>query len=246
MKGVILVAGQGTRLSPLTDHLPKCLVLINGKPILQYQLESLDRVGVQDCVIVVGYREQQVKHQFGPRFGNVDLTYVSNKHFRDTNNLYSLWVAKKHLVDDIVLLDGDVLLEHHLLEDIVHSPHPNIAVVDTFRSHMDGTVVLSEKGFVTSMILKSRQSTDFDYEPVLKTVNIYALSRATMREYLIPMLDTWVARGLTDQFYEAAIAQLVIQGDLQLAIHVTGLRRWVEIDTIADVRHAEIVFRDIA
>ena len=246
MKGVILVAGQGTRLSPLTGSLPKCLVLINGKPILQYQLESLDKVGVQNCVIVVGFLEQQVKDRFGRRFGNVDLTYVSNTHFRDTNNIYSLWVAREHLVDDIVLLEGDILFEHHLLEDIVHSSYSNIAVVDRFQSHMDGTVVLSEKGFVTSMILKSQQSTDFDYESALKTVNIYALSQATMRDCLIPELDTWVARGLTDQFYEAAIAQLVSQGELQLAIHVTGLSKWTEIDTVADVHCAEILFRNIA
>ena len=240
MKAVILVAGQGTRLRPLTNHLPKCLVQINGKPILQYQLESLDQVGIRDCVIVTGFLEQLVQRRFGPRFGNVDLRYISNKRFEDTNNIYSLWVAREHLLDDIMLIEGDILFDHHLLEDIGQSPHPDIAVVDRFQSHMDGTVVLAEDGFADSMVLKSQQSTDFDYSSALKTVNIYTLSRETMQRFLIPTLDTWVARGLTDQFYEAAIAQLVGQGDLQLAVHLTGARRWVEIDTIEDVNSAEL------
>ena len=240
MKAVILAAGQGTRLRPLTNRLPKCLVQVNGKPILQYQLESLDRVGVQDCVIVVGFMEQQVRSRFGPRFGNVALTYISNKDFKETNNLYSLWLAKKHLLDDIILIEGDILYDRQLMEDIWRSPHPNIAVVDEFQSHMNGTVVLSEEGFVSSMVLKSQQATNFNYKNALKTVNIYVLSQVTMDRYLIPTLDTWVAQGQTDQFYEATIAQVVSQGDLQMAVHRTGVRTWVEIDTIEDLNDAEV------
>jgi choline kinase len=239
MKAIILAAGQGIRLRPLTDRLPKCLVQINRKPIMQHQLESLDRVGIHSCVIVTGFREEQIRDYFGSKFANVDITYVLNNSFQSTNNIYSLWVAKKYLLDDIILIEGDILFDYLLLKDIVDNPYPNVALVDKFQSDMDGTVVLSKDGFVSSMILKSQQSTDFDYEPALKTVNIYALSHATMHKYLVPTLNKWVACELTDQFYEAVIAQIINQGNLQLAIQHTGLRRWIEIDTIEDACRAE-------
>jgi choline kinase len=239
MKAVILAAGQGMRLRPLTNHLPKCLVQINRKPIMQHQLESLDSVGIHSCVIVAGFREAQIRDYFGSTFANVDITYVLNNSFQNTNNIYSLWTAREYLLDDIILMDGDVLFDFPLLADIVHNPYPNVVLVDTFQPHMNGTVVLPKEGFVSSMVLKSNQLTDFDYEFALKTVNMYSLSQATMQEYLIPTLNKWVESGFTDQFYEAAIAQLIDQGNLQLAIQHSGLRRWIEIDTIEDACRAE-------
>lgn len=246
MKAIILAAGQGIRLRPLTNQLPKCLVQIDEKPILQYQLEALSDAGIHDCSIVVGFRAQQVQSYFGPKFADVDLSYTLNKSFKDTNNLYSLWLAKRYLRDDIILLEGDVLFDRLLLEDITRSPHPNVAVVDKFQSHMDGTVVFPKEDFVDSMILKSQQPTDFNYQTALKTVNIYILSRVAMRDFLIPTLDAYVAQGFTNQFYEAAIAKIIDEGNLQLAIHHTGIRKWVEIDTSEDVHHAEVLFGHMA
>lgn len=239
MKGIILAAGQGIRLRPLTKHLPKCLVHINGKPILQYQLEALDSAGIRNCVIVVGFMAQQVEEHFGSKFANINLTYVLNEYFKETNNIYSLWLAKRHLRNNIILIEGDLLFDRLLLEDIGHSPHPNVAVVDKFQSHMNGTVVLPKEGFVDSMILKSQQSMDFNYQTALKTVNIYVLNRVPLRDFLIPTLDSWVAQGFTDQFYEATISQIISQGNLRLAIHCTGIRKWMEIDTVEDVERAE-------
>ena len=238
VKAIILAAGQGIRLRPLTSQLPKCLVQIDEKPILQYQLEALSSIGIHDCAIVVGFMAQQVQSYFGSKFFNVNLSYILNKSFKDTNNLYSLWLAKRYLRDDIILIEGDILFDPLLLEDIKRNPHPNVAVVDRFQPYMDGTVVLPKGGFVDSMILKSQQSTDFNYQTILKTVNIYILSGVAMRDFLIPTLDTWVAQGFTDQFYEAIIAKTIEERNLQLAIHHTGIREWVEIDTIEDVHRA--------
>ena len=238
MRGLILAAGQGTRLQPLTNNLPKCLVEIAGKPILEYQLESLDKVGIHECAVVIGFLGDKVKHLFGPRFGNLSLSYISNIHFKETNNIYSLWLASQYMVDDIILLEGDILFESPILEDLISNHSSNAAVVDIFQSHMDGTAVLSENGFVSSMVLKSNQPTNFDYQNALKTVNIYKFSKETMRTQLIPTLDEWIVQGFTDQFYEATIAQLIEEGSIQLAIQSSGNRIWVEIDTVADIDRA--------
>ena len=242
MKAVILAAGQGTRLRPLTNHLQKCLVRVHGKPIMQYQLECLNRSGIQDCIIVVGYLGEQVQRQFGHRFGNVRITYITNEVFDRTNNIYSLWLARHELNDDILLLEGDLLFDEDLLGDLTQAQYTNVAVVDRFNPSMNGTAILAHEGLSTSMALKSQQSEDFDYRNALKTVNIYILCRETMAQQFLPTLDWYIARGLTGEFYEAVMAHLIARGDLQLAVHLTGSHKWTEIDTEEDLHYAERLF----
>ena len=242
MKAVILAAGQGTRLRPLTNRAPKCLVRLHGKPIMQRQLESLDKAGIKECVIVLGYRGDQVEYQFGPRFRNVEITYVNNERYEETNNIYSLWMARALLDDDIMLLESDLVFEDDLLDDLTQRTYPDIAVVDWFKPTMDGTVILAENGLARSMVLKAQQPEDFDYTYALKTVNIYSLSRDTMSRRFLPALDGYVDAGHTNSFYEAALAELVSQGKLELAVHLTGDRKWTEIDTVEDLREAETLF----
>ena len=242
MKAVILAAGQGTRLRPLTDHLPKCLVQVQGKPLLQYTLESLDQACIQHCVIVVGYLCDQVQQQFGPQFGKLRLTYVMNERYMDANNLYSLWLARHELDDDILLLECDLLFDEGLLGDVVQARFPDVAVVDKFQPPMDGTVILAESGMARSMVLKSEQGTDFDYRSALKTVNIYKLCQSTMRHQFLPLMDRYVTQGLLNHFYEAVMAELINRGKLRLWPLLTGARRWTEIDTEDDLHLAERLF----
>jgi choline kinase len=157
----------------------------------------------------------------------------------ETNNIYSLWCAKEYLADEIILIEGDVLFDKHILEDLVNKTIINSAVVDDFRSDMDGTVVLEKDGLVSSMVLKSRQSPNFDYSKAFKTVNIYSFDKVTMQDYLIPALTSWVNEGFINEFYEAVIADLVEKGAMQLVTQHVGTRRWIEIDTTNDLLKAE-------
>ena len=215
---------------------------VHGKPLLQYALESLEHSGIQHCAIVVGYRCDQVQRQFGSRFRNVRLTYVVNKGYMHTNNLYSLWLARHELDDDILLLECDLLFDQGLLGDVVQSPFPDVAVVDRFQPPMDGTVILEENGMARSMVLKSEQGADFDYRSALKTVNIYKLSQQTMRHQFLPLMDRYVTQGLLNHFYEAVMAELIDRGKLRLLPLLTGARRWTEIDTEDDLHLAERLF----
>ena len=107
---------------------------------------------------------------------------------------------------------------------------------------MDGTVILPEGSFAKSLVLKSQQSDEFQYGTALKTVNIYSFSKQTMEEQLLPAIDDFVARGLINEFYEAAISELVAHRNLQLGVHLTKTRKWIEIDTYEDLHLAERMF----
>ena len=119
---VILAAGQGLRLRPLTDKIPKCLAAVHGKSIMSYQLAALERAGIQRCVMVVGYMAGLVRDKFGSQYNAMELSYVENKCYAETNNLYSLWLAREQIADDILLLECDIIFEDSVLSELIESP----------------------------------------------------------------------------------------------------------------------------
>ena len=233
---------MGTRLDPLTRTRPKCMVHVAGRPMMEYQLDSLRSAGVEQCTIVVGYMAESVGGYFGPNYQGVSLTYVKNDDYAKTNNLYSLWLAKAELDDDILLLEGDLVFDHHLVSQLTQMEEQNIAVVDQFRPDMDGTVILANGGIAESMVLKADQGPKFDYGPALKTVNIYKLSRETLAEAIVPEMGEFLTKGRTGLYYEAVFASLIGSGRMNMAVMNTGTSKWAEIDTLADLRDAEKMF----
>ena len=241
MQAVILAAGQGIRLRPLTDHCPKCLVEVGGKPILRYQLEALCETGVRECVIVVGHCAAQVRNVFGRRFRDLSITYVENAIFDSTNNIYSLWLARREITEDLLLLEGDLIFEPELLMDLFDVPYENVAVVDRFQPPMNGTVILAHGDVASAMVLKLDQSRGFDYGPALKTVNIYKFSHRFVCGELMPALGDYVSQGLTGHYYEVAIARAIAEGVMRLHVLRTGPHAWAEVDTVGDLVDAERV-----
>jgi choline kinase len=243
MQAVILVAGQGSRLRPLTDHRPKCLVELHGRSLMAYQLEALYGAGIRDCVIVVGHLADRVRDEIGTRYRDMAISYVENPFYDRTNNIYSLWLARGAIRDDVLLLEGDLIYDAALLTDLIDAPCDNAAVVDLFQPFMNGTVILTGPDGARSdradaMVLKRDQGEGFDFGPALKTVNIYKFSYDAMAEVLMPALGECIAQGLTDDYYEGAIAQAVENGNLRLSVVRTGQRQWAEIDTAEDLADA--------
>lgn len=242
MKGLILSAGMGTRLQPLTRTQPKCLVNVAGKPMMEYQLDALEHAGIRECTIVVGYMADTVRNHFGSRFRSIGLSYVENPDYANSNNLYSLWLARRNLNDETILLESDLVFGNQMLTQLVGAPVGNIAVVDHFQPHMDGTVILAEGNTAESMVLKSDQGRWFDYGPALKTVNIYRLSRESLEGSIVPEMERFLASGRTDLYYEAVFASLIKSGQMEMSVMNTGGRTWAEIDDIGDLRNAETLF----
>jgi NDP-sugar pyrophosphorylase family protein len=242
MKGLILAAGMGTRLDPLTRDCPKCMVHVAGRPMMEFQLDALRRAGIRHCTIVLGYMADSVRDYFGTEYKGVRLSYVENADYAKTNNLYSFLLAKAGFDDDLVLLEGDLVFDDRLVSQLVGTSEKNVAIVDQFRSDMDGTLILAQDGIATSMVLKADQGPGFDYSPALKTVNIYKLSRETLIDSIVPEMESFITEGRTDQYYEAAFASLIELGRMNMAIMHTEKSKWAEIDTLDDLREAEKMF----
>lgn len=104
MRAIILAAGAGTRLGPLTDGRPKCLVPVGGWPLLDYQLDALRRSGVDEVVLVLGYEADRVRAHCGR-----GAVFVDNADWERTNSIYSLFLARHYLEGDTLLFNCDIL-----------------------------------------------------------------------------------------------------------------------------------------
>ncbi len=246
MKAMFLIAGRGRRLRPYTDTQPKCMVPLHGEPLLSTALHMVGRVGIQHAVLVVGHMEDIIREAYGDSFAGVELSYISNPDYATTNNLYTMWLAREALNDDLVLLEGDLRYDIEVLQRLVEHPAENVAVVDDFRPPMNGTVVLpsaTNEGWAQRMVLGKDQGEDFPYAKALKTVNLYKLSRTLLQSAFVPALDEAVRGERTGDYYEAVLAQLVDEGKADLAYSHVESSRWAEVDNEEDLRFALELFK---
>lgn len=133
MKAVILAAGRGSRLEPITDHCHKALLRVAGQPILSWQIQNLSRCGVDD-VVVTGYRADALEEAcqvIDEQVQGTDVSTVRNEDWQTTENLYSVSLTEEHVRGDpLVLLNCDIVPEPELFERVVGAKHESIAPYD--------------------------------------------------------------------------------------------------------------------
>ncbi|QOZ33250.1 phosphocholine cytidylyltransferase family protein [Bradyrhizobium sp. CCBAU 53421] len=244
-KAVILAAGSGTRLRPLTDLCPKPLVKINGTPILHNALRNLEAVGVEDVTIVVGYRKDAIQYACGSRFSGLNINYVESTVFNSTGSAYSLWLARGVLLSgDCYILEGDVYFEEDALRYLNVAAAHDIAAVAPFEPCMQGSAVtLSENGLISGFRLKQTAADlNGDGPALFKTMNLLRFSFGTLSKTIVPSLDDLVRSGATQTYTEELLAQLVERRGLKLAAARCDALRWYEIDSTDDLRIAERLF----
>lgn len=244
-RAVILAAGIGSRLRPLTDLRPKPLVEVNGTSILHNALRNLKAVGVEEVTIVVGYRKDAVQYACGTRFGGLEIKYVESSVFDHTGSAYSLWLARDTLLSgDCFLLEGDVFFEENALRYLITSHAPDAAAVAPFDELMEGSaVLLSDSGFISDFRMKQTAANLVANDPRLfKTMNLLRFSASTLKVTLVPALDDIIGSGATQAYTEELLAYLLERRGLQLAAARCDQLRWYEIDSVEDLRIAERIF----
>ena len=112
MKVIILAAGEGKRLHPLTLNQPKCLVELFGKSILKWQIDVFNHFNITDITVVKGYMEEKINIP--------NLNYYVNKKFQDTNMVETLFTAREIMDDSIVVSYGDIIFEKHVFEKLFY------------------------------------------------------------------------------------------------------------------------------
>lgn len=137
MKAIILSAGQGKRLLPLTEHLPKCLLQVQGKTILEWQLDTLFACGVTDVTVVVGYQAEQVEAVLRDKYRKTAIHTLLNAEFSTTDNLVSCWLARTEMQEDFLLLNGDTLFEPAILRQLLKEAQAPVTVTVNQKNGYD-------------------------------------------------------------------------------------------------------------
>ncbi len=118
MKGVLLTAGEGTRMRPLTLTRPKTMLQVGGKPILQYNLEALRDAGIKDIIMVVGYKKEAIEDHFGngSSFG-VNITYITQE--KRLGTAHAINSVRDMINDEFIVLNGDIIVDPELIVDLI-------------------------------------------------------------------------------------------------------------------------------
>jgi choline kinase len=233
---LLLAAGTGSRLQPLTDDLPKCLTEINGTTILERLLRGLRAWEFERLVVVVGHLDGCVRDFLDGSASGLTIQYVHSADYRTTNNICSLWAARRAIQEPFLLLECDLVFDDVLLGKMLK---PDRIAVSRSLPWMNGTTVsLGNSRLVTRFHMGRDQLPD---DRTYKTVNMYSFSRPSWQR-VTQRLEQHVSAGRVSGYYETVFAEMVADGDLSFEAVLFDNQRWYEIDTLEDLRQAERLF----
>lgn len=237
---------MGRRLGELTRNNTKCMVRVNGTPLIDRLLTQLAELRLRRVVIVVGYEGDKLKEHIGTRYeGRVNIEYVTNPVYDRTNNIYSLALAKEQLQeDDTLLIESDLIFDKRMFSLILENPYPNLALVAKYQTWMDGTMVrIDEENNIVNFVPKKA----FKYaeaDQYYKTVNIYKFSREFSRQKYVPFLEAYCKALGNNEYYEQVLRVITFLDKSELKALPVADEKWYEIDDIQDLDIATALFAE--
>lgn len=231
VKAVILAAGCASRLRPHSDDTPKTLLTVGGVPILRRTLTSLMRAGFDQFVIGTGYLEHLVRDAVASWFPGLDVVFVTNPDYRTTNNAASLLLCREHIEPDgFILLDGDVVFDQGVIEELVERGPDCLAVRSVGELGLEEIKVTAD---VNDRVLAIGK-----HVPVRsamgESIGIELFSAATARKLFAALHRRVRERGLVNEYYEASFQQILDEGTTLYGVDI-GSRYACEIDTAEDL-----------
>ncbi|MEE2657893.1 MAG: phosphocholine cytidylyltransferase family protein [Candidatus Latescibacterota bacterium] len=232
MRAIILAAGAGTRLRPLTDGRPKCLVPIGGKTLLGHQLHALHAHGVSDVHLVIGFEADQIR-TYCRDHSLCTIRCIENERWESTNSIHSLYMARASLEGDILLFNCDVLFHPEILSRMLDQEGSNISV-DSQMPRIAGEMnaVVSKGGRIDAI------AKNLDLERVqavsVQLARFDSEGAALVRAEVERLTD----EGLKEAFPTSSYTPLIARGKL-VAVEVGDLP-WAEIDSLEDFERAEV------
>lgn len=235
---VLLAAGAATRLRPLTDATPKCLLDVGGRSILSRAIATLAEHGVRRVTIVDGFQGDALRAALLAEFPREWFTFVRNELWSTTNNAYSLWLARHVATEPMLLLDSDIVFDPRALARLLEAPYENRLALRTRGG-------LGEEEMKVELDAAGRVRDIGKTLPVAsaagESVGLEVFSASTANA-LFDVLDRrMLVERRVGEWYEAAFVELVRRG---AAIHPVDLGdlACMEIDTVDDLEAARRVF----
>jgi len=241
MQAIILAAGLSKRLRPITDYAPKCLLKVGGKTLLEMTINNIIKNGINEFVMVTGYREDMIKGFISKNFPDLNIAYITNSDYENNNNSYSLWMTKDYINGPSILLDSDILFDYRIISKLLESPHSDCLAVNTNHSLGEEEIkVIIDSANKIKHIGK-------DLNPAKsygESIGIEKFSPDFFKE-LGEVLERKIVReNNVNEFYEASFQELYDRGNAMYAVDVSEYKS-LEIDFPEDLIRAEKEIRSI-
>lgn len=252
MKAIILAAGEGKRLRPLTESKPKCLINLFGKSILQRQIETLKKCNINDISIVIGYLGEKIKIP--------DVTYFHNFNYNTTNMLETLFCAREKLSDSVIISYGDIVFEKSVLEKLINSQNDISITIDInwenyWRKRFGNplsdaeSLKLDKNNYITEIGQKVEKIEEikgqfiglmqFQNKGITLMKDFYDKCKIASKNGCNPL-------NSSIQFEESYMTDflqgMIKEGNLLKSIPTSN--RWLELDSIEDYQLYEEMFND--
>jgi len=239
MRAIILAAGIGSRLHPITLEKPKTLVTVNNRPMIDYIVESLLHAGITDIVVCTGYRSNQLKAHLSNAFTTkAKITFVENETFESTNNMYSLYLAREYLCGDVMLMNADLVFDKEIMAKLAVQPGCAIAVDKGNYLEEAMKLVVTDKH--VSAISK-QIARDEAYGSSIDIYKLDASATEVLSSYIKKIIEV---EGQLNQWTEVLLDRVFKEGLIQARPFDIGTLRWYEIDNFTDLAAAELLFNE--
>lgn len=238
MKAIILSAGQGRRLMPLTGNVPKCCLRLAGKTLLEHQVDSLAANGVDEVIVVTGFNHHVVEAVVS-RIQDVSVRTLYNPFFAVSDNLGTCWVARNEMQTPFLLINGDTLFDTATLARLLAGEriYPVTLAVDRKAGYDDDDMKISADGEQLIRVGKKLDTDTVNGE----SIGMMIFSRAGAEAFVQKVEQLMASPDGLARWYLSAIDELALAG--QVGIQSIQGHDWCEVDDLADFAHAEKAVR---
>ncbi len=233
-RAIILSAGQGSRLGHLTSERPKCLIEFGGRTLLDRQLDTLGACGVEEAIVVTGFRDGDVESSLAKRSGGVRVRTAFNPFYKVADNTGSLWIAREALQGDVLVWNGDTMVSESLMRRVVANDCSGICVTVDRKPDYDADdmkVITADDG---QLLAIGKRLEDGVNAESIGLLAFRGAGAATFRSAIEEAMRTpegttiWYLRVIHHLAQSSRVGTLDIQGE-----------EWGEVDFPQDVAQAE-------
>jgi choline kinase len=237
MKAVILAAGSATRLRPLTEHTPKCLLEVAGRPILRRLLDHLAASSITEVTIVLGYLGAKIRDAVGAWQPAIEVRFIDNAEYGSTNNGYSTLLAGPAASGhEFVLLDADIVCEREVIASVLRHAIPDCLAVRPSRTLgvEEMKIVLDDRGRVRQCAKTVDPRT-----AIGESIGINRFSAAASTRFFAALHERVRVKGLVNEYNDSAVQQMIDEQAYELWPVDLGPLYCAEIDTPADLAEVD-------
>lgn len=233
MQAIILAAGRGRRISHLTGGMPKSFLQVNGKRLIERQVEIIKSLGIDDIVITIGFKKEIFLEFF---HDDPSIRFIVNPEYERTNTLASFWYGMDFLKEDFLFIHADTIFERGVLERLMSAEGDIIMPIDEHECLTEEMKVIIEDGYIVQI----------SKEIMPDEANGESIGIALVRKGSIPIIkayaDEFVKNDACSSSFESVIHKIIDNQDYKITpLFITDLK-WEEIDFVDDYKRAKRLF----